>query len=267
MAEPALSASIRSASRLTHDSASAPSRLVAVMTPRDLRKRRVVGESFAEPVVPHACPSRPQLVGPFQGNDVAPGDVEESRGPECGVHRMQQQLVDLPGALVRICIRKERADLLRRGQCADDVERDSSEELGIRRRTRGLDAERKAWRSPRGRSRRIPGHPERLRPVPWAPRRAPRQVVRCMRPRQPYRPVADRVSRHLPRPRPRHHRERAGRKRRSRRFQSRPQIAPGLQDARSHRVDSDSSRPGGSRCLLRPPGWGRASPRRRSSRE
>ena len=79
--------------------------------------------------------------GPSIALDVAAGDVEEPRGPERGVHRVREQLVDLLRPLVRRPIGEEGADLSRRRQRADHVERDPAEELGVGRRSRGRDAQ------------------------------------------------------------------------------------------------------------------------------
>ena len=136
-------------------SASLPSRLVAHrMPPGDLVVGPVLGESLAEPAVPHRRPAGAEVVRPLHRIDVAAGDVEIAGGPERGVHRVGEQGVDLPRSLVGRPVVEEGADLVGRGQRADDVERDAAEELGVGRRPRGRDPQgRGAWRRPRGRSR------------------------------------------------------------------------------------------------------------------
>src|SRR5262249_20886089 len=57
-------------------------------------------EPRPEPVVPEPGPGGVELRGALHGVRVATGDVEVAGGPERGVHRVRQQAVDCPGALV-----------------------------------------------------------------------------------------------------------------------------------------------------------------------
>ena len=63
--------------------------------------------------------------------DVAAGDVEVAGGPERGVHRVREQPSIVSARLSDDSIGEEVADLARRRQRADHVERDPAEELGV----------------------------------------------------------------------------------------------------------------------------------------
>ena len=62
--------------------------------------------------MPHPRPPGPEVLRPFHRRDVAAGDIEVPRGPERGMHRVREQLVDLLRPFVRGAIAEEGADFL-----------------------------------------------------------------------------------------------------------------------------------------------------------
>ncbi len=108
----------------------------------DLVVRHVFSNTFAEPVVPHLAADGFELLRQLQRVGGVAGDVGEPGGPQGGVERMGQQVIDFFAALVWIFVRQEGANLVRSRQATDGVDGQAAEEFLISRLIAGHHVEK-----------------------------------------------------------------------------------------------------------------------------